>query len=164
MRIKCSYELANEYREKLEKLGFEIPYPCLIDICPIAFPNPETVTFDFSYDNFDYNRDLKVLKLFIELIEKGAKVEDNVSQVDTSQEDDCEKGELYYRDRNIDPSTFKLGCKDLRRLVGYCRDCGCCLRGRSAIPAPDPFREDVCGDDTPVVQCDSCAKDSAFEI
>lgn len=74
------------------------------------------------------------------------------------------KGTLRYRGQTVDPKIFKIGRKDLRKLVGYCYNCGCCLRGRLAIPTSDPYQADVHGDETPVVQCESCAADAAEEI
>jgi len=74
------------------------------------------------------------------------------------------KGKLYYRGRTTNPKTFKEKSKDLRRLIGYCYQCGCCLRGRTAIPAPDPYQADINNDDTPVVQCESCETQSAQDI
>lgn len=74
------------------------------------------------------------------------------------------KGMLRYRHRIVNPRTFNVGRKDLRRLVGYCCGCGCRLQGRSAIPASDPYQADVYDDNTPVVQCDRCAAEAAADI
>lgn len=74
------------------------------------------------------------------------------------------KNKLYYRGRSVNLETFKVGRKDLRRLIGFCCDCGCCLRGRAAVPNPDPYQADVCNDNTPVVQCSYCASEAAAEI
>ena len=75
-----------------------------------------------------------------------------------------ENNTLRYRGRSVNPKTFKVDGKDLRRLVGFCCDCGCCLRGRSAIPTPEPYQADVHNDNTPVVQCEDCATEHAADI
>jgi len=77
---------------------------------------------------------------------------------------DKEISTLYYRGQSINPKTFNKDGKDLRRLVGFCYDCGRCLRGRLAIPAPDPYQADINNDETPVVQCENCAAETAEDI
>lgn len=72
-------------------------------------------------------------------------------------------GELAYGGRRINPATHKFPVKDLRRLVGRC-SCGKALRGIAAIPAPDPFANDVHDDPTPVVQCRDCIDNSSDEV
>lgn len=74
------------------------------------------------------------------------------------------KGELRYQGRRTNPTKFKAEGKDLRRLAGCCRDCGAILRGRAAIPAPDPYAYDVNNDPTPVVQCQACSTASGMEV
>jgi hypothetical protein len=65
-------------------------------------------------------------------------------------------GELRYKGRRVNPETFKAEGRDLRRLVGRCRECGCLLRGIAAIPAPDGYNSDLNHDATLVVQCGDC--------
>lgn len=48
--------------------------------------------------------------------------------------------------------------------VPRCCGCGCLLVGDERIPAADPYAADINGDETLVLQCDSCASDSADEI
>lgn len=74
------------------------------------------------------------------------------------------KGTLHYRGRTTNPKTFKMNHKDLRRLIGYCYRCGCCLRGRAAIPTADPYQADIHNDNTPVVQCENCMAEAADDI
>lgn len=73
------------------------------------------------------------------------------------------RGELYYKGHKVRPETFKVAGKDLRKLVGCCCDCGKTLRGRAAVPAPEPFRVEIFDDNTPVVQCEPCATHSRYE-
>jgi len=73
-------------------------------------------------------------------------------------------GILIYAGRRVNSDRFRVKNKDFRRLVGYCCMCGRRLRGRAAIPKPDPFAYDVHDDDTPVVQCESCCQERADEI
>ena len=70
-------------------------------------------------------------------------------------------GELRYKDRKVDPATFNPEGKDLRRLVGRCRDCGKVLRGVEAVPMIDSYASDIDEDYTPVVQCEPCDLDRA---
>lgn len=69
MRIKCSYELANEYRGELKELGFETPGPFLI-----KFYEPKILTF-YPGDYLDMDNTPEILEMFVELVEKGATVE-----------------------------------------------------------------------------------------
>ncbi len=73
-------------------------------------------------------------------------------------------GELKYKGRRVNPATFKVQGKDLRRLVGKCLSCGCTLQGTAATPRPDAYNSDVYGDETPVVQCALCNELSAANI
>lgn len=73
-------------------------------------------------------------------------------------------GVLIYASRRVNPDRFRVKNKDMRRLVGYCCNCGKTLRGWTAVPAPDPFANDVYNDNTPVVQCEDCRAESADGI
>ncbi len=73
-------------------------------------------------------------------------------------------GELRYKGRRTSPETFKPAGKDLRRLVACCRDCGCIMRGRAAIPEADGYSSDLNGDNTPVVQCEDCNSKRCEEL
>ena len=66
IKIKCDHELANEYREKLKKFGWP-PYLFNTDI------STELVTFAKIFDE-DLEYTIKILELFVELVEKGATV------------------------------------------------------------------------------------------
>lgn len=76
-----------------------------------------------------------------------------------------EEGELRYRGRKIDPADYSPKVhRKTARLKGRCRSCGAELEGEDAVPSPDPYAEEICGDDTPVVECDSCRRESARDI
>ena len=62
---------------------------------------------------------------------------------------------LVYDSKKINPKTFDSKNKDLRKLVGYCL-CGKCIRGREAVPHPDPYSYQIYEDNTPIVQCENC--------
>jgi hypothetical protein len=72
-------------------------------------------------------------------------------------------GQLTYRGRRVNPATFKVRRKDLRRLVGMCH-CGRTLRGLAAIPMIDLHISDINHDPTPRVQCGECRYKSAQDI
>jgi hypothetical protein len=72
-------------------------------------------------------------------------------------------GELKYKNRRVEPATFKAVGKDLRRLVGKC-SCGKVLRGEAAIPSSDSYSSEIYGDYTPIVQCAECEASSAEDI
>lgn len=72
-------------------------------------------------------------------------------------------GVLYYKGRKVDPAKFKAKGRDLHRLKGVC-GCGAELRGRAAIPRPDPYQDDVFGDKTPDVECEDCLYESMLSI
>lgn len=42
--------------------------------------------------------------------------------------------------------------------------CGAELVGVDSIPSPDPYADDIHGDDTPVLQCPGCHESSAWDI
>ena len=74
------------------------------------------------------------------------------------------KGDLRHAGRKVNPEKFNPKDKDLQKLVGWCQSCGKLIRGLEALPHPDPFREDVYNNATPVVQCDDCDHISRMEI
>lgn len=66
IKIKCDHELANKYQEKLEEFGWP-SYLFNTDT------NTELVTFAKIFDE-DLEYTIKILELFVELVEKGATV------------------------------------------------------------------------------------------
>lgn len=46
----------------------------------------------------------------------------------------------------------------------HCCICGKKVEGEDAAPSPDPFDEEINGDDTPVVECSDCRYQSAMDI
>lgn len=75
------------------------------------------------------------------------------------------KGDLCYEGRKVDPTAWKVGkATDLSHLVGCCCECGKVVRGREAVPSPDPFAEEIHENMTPVVECDVCRDESRQEI
>ena len=45
-----------------------------------------------------------------------------------------------------------------------CSSCNNLFEQKDMIYGPDPFREEICGDDDPVWLCDDCHYDSCMEI
>jgi hypothetical protein len=72
-------------------------------------------------------------------------------------------GQLRYKGHNVNPATFKRQRPDLRRLVGRC-SCGVVVRGKEALPQPDPYSSEIYGNNTPVVQCDDCRTESSYAL
>ncbi len=70
---------------------------------------------------------------------------------------------LIYDSKKANPKTFNPKNKDLRKLVGRCH-CGKRIRGKEAVPHPDPFDSEIDDDNTPIVQCEDCDYASEDEI
>jgi hypothetical protein len=70
------------------------------------------------------------------------------------------RGRLGYAGVPQDPARFRVQDKDLRRIIGRCRNCGRIISGSEAIPAPEPFHLRISGDETLVVQCYRCNRAS----
>jgi len=70
------------------------------------------------------------------------------------------RGRLGYEGVPQDPAEFRVLDRDLRRIIGRCRNCRQIVSGSEAIPAPEPFYLLVYGDETAVVQCYRCNRAS----
>ena len=66
------------------------------------------------------------------------------------------RGFLFFNGKVLDPSDFTDTEYRVADLIGRCRDCGKVLYAIDAVPVPDPYEQDINGDDTPFVLCDGC--------
>ncbi len=115
-----------------------------------------TATATVTTTATNYTTNLIVLTLHIHLIHRNLTMALPLTFL--------KHGELRYKGRRTNPEKFDPTGKDLRRLVGKCRDCGCILRGKAAVPSPDGYASEICNDYTPVVQCEFCNSQRAQEI
>ena len=85
----------------------------------------------------------------------------------------CEKHGLYTGTLPRLPHSRKEASMTPPKRLGGCL-CGipesCCVCGATTIPespvtyAPNPYDEEIHGDDTPVWMCDICRDESALDI